>query len=143
MQIERRIDTDRQADRVFSYLRDFETSTEWDPGTVRTVRESGDGGVGTRYRNTSTFLGRTVEVIYTVVELDPAGRIVLRGENSSLVAHDTISVSPDPQGGSTVDYRAQFDFRGAVQLLTPVLAVALWRLGDRAARDMRAALDRL
>lgn len=143
MQIERRIETEREASRTFDYLSDFETTTEWEPGTVRTVRESGDGGVGTRYRNTSRFLGRTVEVIYTVVDLDPAGRIELRGENSSLVAHDTITVTPDPQGGSTVVYRAQFDFRGPVRLLTPVLAIALWRLGDRAARDLPIALARL
>lgn len=143
MQIERRIATDSEAARVFDYLSDFETTTEWEPGTVRTVRESGDGGVGTRYHNTSRFLGRTVEVIYTVVDLDPAGRIELRGENSSLVAHDTITVTPHPHGGSTVVYRAQFDFRGGVRFLAPVLAIALWRLGNRAARDMREALARL
>lgn len=143
MQIERRIDTDREAGLVFAYLSDFETTTEWEPGTVRTVRESGDGGVGTRYRNTSSFLGRTVEVIYTVVDLDPAGRIELRGENASLVAHDTITVTPVPQGGSTVVYRAQFDFRGAVRFLAPVLAIGLWRLGNQAARDLPKALARL
>ena len=43
---------------VFAYLSDFTTTTEWDPGTVRTTRESGDGGIGTRYRNVSRFLGR-------------------------------------------------------------------------------------
>ncbi|WP_256838157.1 SRPBCC family protein [Ornithinimicrobium faecis] len=143
MQIERRIETDREAARVFAYLSDFETSTEWDPGAVRTVRESGDGGVGTRYRNTSRFLGRTVEVTYTVVALDPSGHIELRGENSSLVAHDTITVTPDPRGGSTVVYRAQFDFHRGVRLLAPILAIALWQLGNRAARDMREALARL
>ncbi|WP_109471692.1 SRPBCC family protein [Ornithinimicrobium cavernae] len=140
MQIERRMSTDRDAARAFAYLSDFETTTEWDPGTVRTVRESGDGGVGTRYRNTSRFLGRTTEVIYTVVELDPAGRIALRGENASLVARDTITVRPAAAGGSTVDYRAEFAFRGWVRLLRPVLALALERLGDRAARGMEEAL---
>ncbi|WP_114905610.1 SRPBCC family protein [Ornithinimicrobium murale] len=140
MQIERRIATEQDARLVFTYLSDFETTTQWDPGTVRTVRESGDGGVGTRYRNTSSFLGRTTEVVYTVVELDPAGRIVLRGENASLVAHDTMTVTPDARGGSTVDYTARFEFRGWVRLLTPLLAVALKRLGDRAAQGMKGSL---
>lgn len=143
MQIERRIATHQEAGAVFSYLSDFETSTEWDPGTVRTVRESGDGGVGTRYRNTSTFLGRTTEVLYTVVELDPGARIMLRGENASLIARDTITVTATPQGGSLVDYSARFDFRGWVRLLGPVLALGLNRLGDDAARQMKGALDRL
>lgn len=143
MQIERRISTDQEAARVFAYLSDFETTTQWDPGTVITVRESGDGGVGTRYRNTSTFLGREAQVVYTVVEHDPSGRIVLRGENDSLVAHDTITVTPNPDGGSWVDYQAQFEFRGWIKLLRPLLAVALGRLGDKAEDGMTAALQRL
>lgn len=143
MHIERWIGTSTDPGLVFGYLSDFENSTEWDPGTVRTVRETGDGGVGTRYLNTSTFLGRTAEVHYTVTELVPGSQITLRGENASLVAHDTITVTPDPAGGAQVHYRAEFAFRGWVRFLRPLLAVALRRLGDHAQREMTRALDRL
>ena len=47
MLIERTVTVDRPPAEVFAYLADFTTTTEWDPGTVRTTRESGDGGVGT------------------------------------------------------------------------------------------------
>ena len=40
--------------RVFGHLADFTTTTEWDPGTVRTLRQRGDSGVGTTYLNTSS-----------------------------------------------------------------------------------------
>ena len=53
-------------DAVFGYLSDFTTTTDWDPGTVTTVRRHGNGGVGTTYLNTSTFLGRTTQLTYVV-----------------------------------------------------------------------------
>ena len=56
--MQRELTTDSAPDAVFAYLADFTTTEQWDPGTVRTVRIAGDGGVGTRYANTSRFAGR-------------------------------------------------------------------------------------
>ncbi len=53
---------DARPERVFAYLADFTHTEEWDPGTVRTHRVSGDGGVGTTYANTSRFLGRETDL---------------------------------------------------------------------------------
>lgn len=140
--IERTIEVDKPTDRVFKYLADFTTSTEWDPGTVKTVRLAGDGGIGTRYENTSTFAGRVNTVIYVVKELVPGRHIHLRGENSSLVANDRITVA-GKGSGSVVTYRAEFDFGGILRLFTPILHVLVNRLGTAGARGMKQALDQL
>ena len=128
---------------VFDYLADFTTTTQWDPGTVRTVRRSGDGGVGTVYDNTSSFNGRTTELTYTVTEHRSPRRITLRGENEALVALDTITVDPHEEG-SLVRYQATFQFRSLLlRLAAPFLRPAFRRLGDEAEAGMRAALARL
>jgi hypothetical protein len=57
MQISRTVSTTASLEQAFAYLADFTTTNQWDPGTVRTTRLSGDGGVGTRYRNVSRFHG--------------------------------------------------------------------------------------
>ena len=57
MRVQQTVIVSKPLDAVFGYLSDFTTTTEWDPGTVTTVTQQGDGGVGTTYRNTSTFLG--------------------------------------------------------------------------------------
>ena len=93
MKIVRTVTTDRPMSEVFAYLSDFTTTEEWDPGTLRTTRESGDGGVGTRYRNVSRFLGRETELTYVVEESSPPYRLRLRGENDTVVAHDTMTLS--------------------------------------------------
>ena len=66
MKLHKTVVVEKPLDAVFGYLSDFTTTTEWDPGTVTTVTQHGDGGVGTTYLNTSTFLGRTTQLTYVV-----------------------------------------------------------------------------
>ena len=68
--LERTVTVDKPIDRVYAFLSDFTTSEQWDAGTVSTTRVSGDGGVGTTYRNVSRFLGRDTELTYVITDLD-------------------------------------------------------------------------
>ena len=81
MKLQKTLVTDKPRSAVFDYLSDFTTTTEWwGPGTVVTVNHHGDGGAGTTYLNTSTFLGRKTQLTYIVREFIPGERIRLRGE---------------------------------------------------------------
>ena len=91
MRLQKTVIVDKPLDAVFGYLSDFTTTTEWDPGTVVTVNHHGDGGVGTTYLNTSTFLGRTTQLTYVVDELVDQQLIQLRGENKTVIAVDTMT----------------------------------------------------
>ena len=142
MRLERTVHTDKPVDVVFAYLADFTTTTEWDPGTVRTTRQSGDGGVGTIYKNVSKFAGRETELTYTVVDLEPGQRIALEGKNKTVTAHDLMTFR-EHAGGTEVRYVADFDFG----VLTPVLGLLMkpffTKLGDEAEKGMTEALARL
>jgi carbon monoxide dehydrogenase subunit G len=142
MRLERTVRTDKPIDRVFGYLADFTNTNDWDPGTVDTVRTSGDGGVGTQYANTSKFAGRETKLTYTVVERVEQEKIALEGRNKTVNALDTMTFTATP-AGTEVRYTADFDFG----LLTPVLSVVMWpffkKLGDEAEKGMSEALSRL
>jgi carbon monoxide dehydrogenase subunit G len=142
MKIRREVTTSAPADRVFAYLSDFTTTTEWDPGTVKTVRLAGDGGVGTTYDNTSKFMGRETRLTYEVVEYAEPTRIVLHGTNATVDAIDSITVEAHG-GGTKVTYEADFAFSGLAKLLAPLLAPALKKLGDDAKQGMAEALAQL
>ena len=142
MKLERTVETTAAPSAVFAYLADFTTTTEWDPGTVETMLVSGDGGVGTTYRNVSSFLGRRTELTYTVTQHEPDRLIALRGENKSVVAHDTMAIAPNG-GGTRVTYTAEFDFQGLARFVAPLLSPALKKLGDEAEKGLRTALGRL
>jgi Polyketide cyclase / dehydrase and lipid transport len=127
---------------VFDYLSDFTTTTDWDPGTVITMREHGNGGVGTTYVNTSRFLGRTTQLTYVVEELADQQLIQLRGQNKTVTAVDTMTFRSLPSG-TEVTYAAEFTFKGLARITGPLLRPAFERLGDQAEAGMRRALNQL
>ena len=143
MRIERTVTTAAPVDQVFDYLSDFTTTTEWDPGTVRTTLVEGDGGVGTVYRTVSRFAGRETELRYEVVEHEPGSVVALRGENDTVETLDRMSFASLGDAGTEVTYTADFTFKGAARFVAPLLGPALRRLGDEAERGMSQALHRL
>lgn len=140
--MQRELSADSAPDVVFAYLADFTTTELWDPGTLTTLRVSGDGGVGTRYENTSRFAGRVSKLVYVVTALRPGRSIDLRGENDSLIACDTITVTPQ-QEGCLVTYRVRFAFQGWLNWIEPLLRPAMTRLLDNGVRGLRQELARI
>ena len=128
-------------DAAYAYLSDFTHAEEWDPGTRSCERTSGDGEVGTTYRNVSTFLGREVEVGYTTAELAPPTRVHLRGTNEQFEGHDIFEITASGRG-SQVRYTAEMSFSGVSRLATPVVAAYLPILARKTVDQLRAALDR-
>jgi hypothetical protein len=138
----RTVVTEKPVGAVFAYLSDFTTTTEWDPGTISTERQYGDGGIGTTYLNRSKFLGRTTQLTYVVEEFVDRRLIRLRGDNKTVVAVDTMTFRA-AASGTEVTYAARFSFKGLSRFVAPLLRPAFGRLGDEAEAGMRAALDRL
>jgi carbon monoxide dehydrogenase subunit G len=129
-------------DVVFAFLSDFENAEEWDPGTVECRRVEGDGGVGTRYRNVSSFLGRKTTVSYVTQELSPPTFLHFEGNNDQFTGHDRITLEASG-GGTQVTYDAQFAFHGASMVAVPVVAVYLPFLANKTVNHLRERLDRL
>ena len=140
MRITRSVTVAKPIDQVFAYLSDFTTTTAWDPGTVKTVRISGDGGLGTKYANTSTFNGRETNLVYEVIDFISNERLQLRGANKTLTAIDTLTFAK-VEGGTSVTYDANFAFKGIAKLVAPFLAAAFKKLGDEAEVGLRQAFS--
>ena len=124
-QLVRTISTRWDPASVFTYLLDFENAEEWDAGTVSCRRTSGDGGVGTHYRNVSEFRGNETELDYVVESVEPGRRFVITGTNKTVTSKDTVTVRPT-DAGSEVEYRAEMTFKGlaALRLALPQQAAA-------------------
>lgn len=137
IKLQRTVQVQKPVGRVFTYLSDFTTTTEWDPGTVRTVLVKGDGGVGTEYHNTSKFAGRETELTYVLTELSTDKHIKLRGENKSVISYDTLDMR-STGGGTEVVYTVEFEFRGVGKYLAPLLRLPLKKLAD----DGKAGLEK-
>ncbi|NMD57002.1 MULTISPECIES: SRPBCC family protein [Tsukamurella] len=136
------VHTSAPASAVFAYLADFTNAQEWDPNAVAVARLTGDGGVGSTYRVTSTFAGARTDLDYELTELEPTSLIRLRGHKSSLTAVDTITIAPTGSG-SAVTYAVEFAFHGVFRLLEPVLTLAVNKLFADGAKGLSAHLEKL
>lgn len=133
------LNSKKSADELFDYFSDFTTTNEWDPNTVKTTKLSGDGGVGTKYANTSSFNGRESSLVYEVIEFQPNKLIRLRGENKSLTAIDTMKVE-DLGGERRFTYEARFKFKGIAKVAAPFLKKAFDKLAADAEDGLRKVL---
>lgn len=121
MHVERTFTVTRPIEEVFAFLADFTSTEEWDPGTVTTTRTGGDGGLGTTYANTSRFMGRRVTLTYETITYDRPTRVEFRGVNKSATAIDSFAFSSLSTGaGTSIDYRADFDFGFLGNLVVPL-----------------------
>ena len=141
-QIRRTFFVNAAPEAVYDYLSDFTTTEQWDPGTKECQRIQGDGGVGTRYRNVSEFLGRTTEITYTTREASRPSRLHFAGEASGFEGHDRLSFEPSGPGTS-VTYEAQMTFSGAAKLASPLVALYLPALAKKTVARMTETLDTL
>jgi uncharacterized protein YndB with AHSA1/START domain len=137
----RTVTTRWDADAAFAYLLDFEHAEEWDSGTVSCERLAGDGGMGTRYRNVSKFLGRETTLDYEVEKLVPGRQFVITGENKTVISKDTVTVTPTSGGGAAVEYRAEMTFKGIAAVVSPLLTPFLKKLADDTEQQLRRTLD--
>ncbi|WP_151083926.1 SRPBCC family protein [Nocardioides cynanchi] len=134
--------TSSAPDTVHAYLADFTHAEEWDPGTVECTRLDGDGGVGTRYRNVSSFLGRTTEVQYVAEEITAPTFVHFAGHNAQFEGHDRIRLEA-VGGGTQVTYDASFSFKGASKVAVPLVALYLPILANKTVAQLKQSLDRL
>ena len=138
LHLRRTVLTSWDAESVFDYLLDLENTEEWDTGTVECERVEGDGGVGTRYRNVSKFLGRHTTLDYEVAKVVRGRQFVLTGGNKTVQSQDTVIVTPTISGGTEVEYRALMTFKGTAALISPLLRLLVTKHAD----DTQAQLAR-
>ncbi|MEO6468511.1 MAG: SRPBCC family protein [Acidimicrobiia bacterium] len=142
------IHTPWSPDRAFEYMSDLRHFADWDPGVKRAVQILGQSpGLGSTYDVTVASPGRDLTLRYETVAFDAPRRIKVRAQSRTLVSVDVVTVAPhapdDPGGaaGSVVTYTAELSLRGLLGIASPLLALAFNRIGDRAARGLRIALE--
>lgn len=131
------------ADEAFTYLADFAHLPEWDPGIARARRTDAGAGpiaVGARFEVVARFLGRDVPMQYEVTRYDAASRQAeLVGTADGLRATDRITVSARGEGAE-VHWQAEFEFRGAGRLVSPLMRPLFARLARKAMAGLRRKL---
>jgi carbon monoxide dehydrogenase subunit G len=134
------VESPRPPAAVFDYIADLSTNAEWDPGTI-TAERVGDGpiGLGCEFHLVVSFLGRTSELTYRIIEYERPHLVTFRGENAAVVSLDRITVELWNLG-TRLTYAADLTPKGRAKLAHPLLALAFRRVGNNALTGLREAL---
>ena len=108
--INKTIDLDLPADRVFAYLCRWDTVEEWDP-TVFAARKLTKGmpGVGSRFAVNLRMGWKRIPMIYRIREMAPPRLIVMAGQGAGFRAVDRIRLEPRPVG-TRLTYAVEITF---------------------------------
>jgi carbon monoxide dehydrogenase subunit G len=143
IRIERTVTVARPVAEVAHYLSDFRTTEQWDPHTASCTREdTGPLAVGSRFVNQQKLGPLRPSFTYEVIDYEPGESITLHSESRSADLTDSMAFA-DSDGGTTVTYTAQFEFKGVTRFAEPLLKPMLNKIGDEGAAGMEAALKRL
>lgn len=123
---------------AFDAVADFSSAERWDPGIARSTRTSdGPVGVGSTFDILARFRGRELPFTYTVVDLVPGERVVIRGEGRSATALDTVTFADADGGGTRLTYTAELGMKGLLKLAEPFMGGAFRQMGDAAIDGLR------
>lgn len=134
MTVSRRIDA--SPERVWDVLTDLERAAE----VIRAIQSveihAGTGfGVGTRWTETRTMMGRTATETMAVTEVDPGRSYVVEADSGSTHYRSAFHLDPDNGGTSlTMTFEGQPSGLGG-----RILAATLGRLFSRPTRNALAA----
>jgi uncharacterized membrane protein len=132
----------RPRDEVAAYMIDPAHDPEW-IGGIREARLLGDPpvAVGSRVARVATFLGRRLEYVNEVVELDPARCLDMRSVVAPFPMAITYSFA-ERDGGTTVRNRVRGGRGGFFRLLGPLLGPLVRRSVQRDLERLRDRLER-
>lgn len=143
MKVTRSFSVSLPPEAVRAYLIDFAHAEQWDPGTRSCVRiDSGPVQVGARWHNVSQFLGRSVELTYTLIRAD-SDRLVFAGVNDASTSRDDLRIVPDA-GGSRITYSATITLRSRFRaVLEPLMKLPMRRIADHTVERLSTTLNGL
>jgi hypothetical protein len=129
-------------DEAFAYLSRFSSAREWDPSVrAASMLTPEPVGLGSAFLIDLSFLGRRVSLRYDVTEFDRPRKVTLTAENALVRSVDTISFRAQGPRTTLLRYDADLALLGAARLGAPLFAIALRRLGDRAADGLHTTLS--
>jgi len=143
------VSTDVQAETVIGRPRTEVAAyvTDWqnDPTWIRAlsdVRLVTDGpiGVGSQVERVASFLGKRIEYVNEIAELEPDRRLVMRSVKAPFPMTVTY-VFEDADGGTRVRIRTQGDASGFYRVAGPLLSRAVKRGVEGDLARLKALLE--
>jgi uncharacterized protein YndB with AHSA1/START domain len=118
-------DIERSPEDVFGFLTDFNQLKRWRTMENFQLEPAGTARVGTRLHSKVKGMGQSMLFTNEIVELDPTRRVYRdRCLDGTFLIQSAWQVEPH-NGGSRLKWMTEFEPRGLMRLLTPILRRAI------------------
>jgi hypothetical protein len=129
--------------RVARFVMDHRNDTAWIGGIKESELEGGEPfGVGSHVRRVASFLGRRIEYVNRVEEIEPDARLVMRSVKSPFPMVVTYAFEDDTDGGTRTSVRVQGKPGSLYRMAEPLLARQVRRSITGDLRTLRGLLER-
>jgi hypothetical protein len=137
------VDVNRHAADVYDFIVNVENAPKWQPAVIETSRiTDGPIRVGTQFREVAKMMGRRVETICEITDLQPSRRVAFRATSNGPLSYAT-SYLLEPQGDTTrVTIEGTFTFKGLWRLLEPLVRGEVRKESAQELLAMKAAIER-
>jgi hypothetical protein len=129
---------------VARFVMDHRNDTTW-IGGIKESELQGDApfGVGSHVRRVASFLGRRIEYVNRVEEIEPDARLLMRSVKSPFPMVVTYSFEDDADGGTRTSVRVQGGTPGSFyRIAEPLLARQVRRSVRSDLRTLKGLLER-
>jgi uncharacterized membrane protein len=135
------INVQRPIEQVFAFLANGENNHRWELEIVES-RQLTDGPtrVGTRWLLVRQFLGIKIKGISEVVEYEPNRKLVKKSPDGPMPGTSTILFEP-ANGGTKLHFTVNFETKGFLKLLDPLLEKMLVPQGRTNLRKLKEILE--
>jgi len=135
-------DIARAREAVAAFVMDPVNDTRWITAltSVRTMRGDGLAGVGTRVERVASFLGRRMEYVNEITELEPGRRLVMRSVKAPFPMEVTYELEDVP-GGTRMRIRAAGDAGGFYRMAGPLLGAAVRRGIEKDLTELKQLME--
>jgi uncharacterized membrane protein len=117
----------RPRDEVAAYVIDWRNDPRWIGGISEARLVSGEPfGVGSKVARTASFLGKRIEYVNEVVELEPDSRLVMRSVKGPFPMRITYAFH-DADPGTRATVRVEGNASGFYRLAGPALSAMVRR----------------
>lgn len=116
------ITINRPVDKVFDFVADARNEPRYNPKML-SAEKTTDGpiGVGTRFRDQTTSMGRPVEILIEIKSYDRPRRLTSSIRLPSMDIQGILTFDPAP-GGTRMRWSWDVAPHGVLKLMTPVVA---------------------
>jgi uncharacterized membrane protein len=133
---------DRPRSEVAAYASDPDNATVWYRHIKGVEWETSQPlAVGSRIAFFADFLGRRLDYVYEVTELDPGERFVMRTAEGPFPMETTYAWSDAADGATRMSLRNRGQPHGFSRITAPFLKGAMRRANRKDLRRLKAALE--